>query len=310
MANWLSNGWTNALIGVFFSALFPCLLQGADPVRATENSLHCVVLTVEGKVEIAHRGKADWVKAETNMVLRLGDQIRTGMRSRAALRWSDLSVLRVDQLTTMEIAAPEAPGGKSQLNLRSGAAYLFSREKPREIEFRTPVASGAIRGTEFNLAVGENGVTTLTLLSGEAEIGNRQGMELVKSGEQGRVESGRAPVKTPALEAVNAIQWVLYYPAVLDPADLHLAESEQSALRESLETYRQGDLLRALASYPDGRVPGSDAERIYRAALVLSAGRVDEVNAALEKLAADHPAWQGPPGSHRRGQAYTIGEAR
>jgi tetratricopeptide (TPR) repeat protein len=77
---------------------------------------------------------------------------------------------------------------------------------------------------------------------------------------------------------------VLYYPAVLDPAELGLTDAEKSALADSLAAYRSGDLLAAQENYPANRTPGSDAEKAYRAATVLSVGQVDEANALLQNL--------------------------
>ncbi|HXU79088.1 MAG TPA: FecR family protein, partial [Methylomirabilota bacterium] len=170
----------------------------------------------EGKVEVARKGSTTWSAAQVNDKLELGDRLRTGMRSRAALRWSELSVMRVNELTSMEIQPPATSGVKPQLELRSGAAYFFSREKPSEIQFRTPVASGAIRGTEFNLSVAEDGRTELALLDGEVDLSNGQGSATLKSGELGTVAPGGAPSKTALINAINVIQWVLYYPAVID----------------------------------------------------------------------------------------------
>ncbi|MEI9962990.1 MAG: FecR domain-containing protein [Limisphaerales bacterium] len=84
-------------------------------------------------------------------------RLRTGLRSRASVRLSNLTVLRVNALTTLQIQPPSEAGKQSALNLEKGAAYFFSRERPTEMEFRTPLASGAIRGTEFNLAVADDG---------------------------------------------------------------------------------------------------------------------------------------------------------
>src|SRR5712691_323869 len=69
--------------------------RGAD---AAAGKLVCVLLTKEGKVEMARRGEAQWAVAQTNQVLQVGDRLRTGVRSRATLRWSNLSVLRVNEL--------------------------------------------------------------------------------------------------------------------------------------------------------------------------------------------------------------------
>src|SRR5437879_8993725 len=146
------------------------------------------------------------------------------------------------------------PCHKPQPDLRSGATYGTSREKPTEIQFRAPVASGAIRGTEFNLEVAEDGRTILSLLDGEVDLSNEQGAARLASGEQGTVQAGSAPKKTALIDAVNVIQWALYYPAVIDPDELGLTDWEQQSFNDSLAAYRNGDLLMAMSSFPENEI--------------------------------------------------------
>ncbi|MGD0816378.1 MAG: TonB-dependent receptor [Verrucomicrobiota bacterium] len=234
-----------------------------------------VLLTVSGRVEVAPRGQTVWTAGHTNQLLRLGDRLRTGKNSRATLRLSTLSVLRVYELTTLEIQPPEQPGARAALDLESGAAYFFNRDKPSETQFRTPSASGAIRGTEFNLAVAGNGRMELALLDGQVDLTNNQGSLQVQTGQKAVVEPGQAPQKAPLIDAVNIIQWTLYYPAILDPDELGLNADTKGALGSSLDAYRNGDLLQALAKYPEGRAAASESERVYYAALLLAVGQVD-----------------------------------
>ncbi|MEP6663615.1 MAG: FecR family protein, partial [Verrucomicrobiota bacterium] len=220
-----------------------------------------LLLTVAGTVEVARKGNANWQSGQTNQSLNVGDRLRTGKRSRATVRLSNLSVLRVFELTTLEIQPPEKEG-RAALNLESGAAYFFNRDKPSETQFRTPTASGAIRGTEFNLVVSENGKTVLTLLDGEVDLSNELGKINLRSGEQGIVERNQPPRKTAVIDAINIIQWALYYPGILDVAELNLPADLQQTLATSLENYRAGDLLGALENYPKDRQPNSDDEKI------------------------------------------------
>lgn len=250
----------------------------------TATNTTCVVLSIEGKLDVAVKGASAWKPATTNQTLQVGDRVRTGLRSRAALRWSDLSVIRVNELTTLEIQPPAKAGNKAELDLKSGAAYFFSREKPSEIQFRTPVASGAIRGTEFNLTVAENGQTELALLDGAVDLANAQGSVTLAGGEQGSVAPGQAPRKTAMLDATSIIQWALYYPAVVDADELELSDAEKRDLADALNAYRAGDLLAALAAYPEKRVAASDAEKVFHAALVLSVGQVEAATAETESL--------------------------
>src|SRR5207245_10135819 len=59
----------------------------------------------------------------------------------------------------------------------------------------------------------------------------------------------------------------------------------RTALDASLAAYRSGDLKEALNAYPAGRVPQSEAERIYNAGLLLSVGQVDKAEALLATIA-------------------------
>jgi Flp pilus assembly protein TadD len=249
------------------------------------------LLTVEGRVEVARTGSLAWTAGQTNQSLEIRDRVRTGMRSRATVRLSDLSVLRLSELTTIEIQPPAKSGNKPVLEQRSGATYFLNRERPSEVEFRTPQASGAIRGTEFNLVVTDDGRTILTLLDGEVALANAQGEVVLKSGEQGTALAGQPPTKTAVIDAINVIHWALYYPAIVDANELQFNDAERQAIADSLEAYRSGDLLKALAAYPEGRQPTSSDEKLYLAGLLLSVGRVDQSqqifrNDALDQLVA------------------------
>lgn len=263
------------------------LVSGSAAPRAARDS-RSEVLSVENTVEYAPAGGPVWHAARAHMRLNLGDSLRTGRDSRATVRLADLSIFRVSELSLLQILEPAARTRKPLLDLRSGSTYLFSREKPADIQFRTPVVVGAIRGTEFGLEVGEDGRTRVTVLDGEVELGNAQGRVVLRSGEQAAAVAGQAPTKTAVIDALGTIQWCLYYPAVLNPDELGLDPAEQAALGPSLQAYRSGDLLAALAAARDA-VPASDAARIYSAALRLAVGQVAQAEAILQSLATPSP---------------------
>ena len=258
-----------------------CSLFGQTPPNSSSDA---ILLTAAGKVQVNFANSLDWLAARTNLLLHPGDRLRTGLNSRATVRLSDLTVMQVDELTTLLIQPPSAPGKSSALDLQKGSTYFFSRERPTEMQFQTPLASGAIRGTEFNLAVATNGETVVTLLDGAVTLTNANGSVDLDSGEQGIVDAGQAPRKTAVVDAINIIQWCLYYPAVLDTDELNLTSAEKQDLSGSLADYRSGDLLAALADYPANRVASSDAEKIYYAELLLSVGRVDEAQTEVSAI--------------------------
>jgi Tfp pilus assembly protein PilF len=262
------------------TAAFSLRAQPPGPA-ATPGPRDAVLLAISGTVEVAPAGSTNFAPGQPNQILHLGDQVRSGKASRATLRLSDKSVLRLYELTTLQIKPPQQAGHNDVIDVKVGATYFFNRDKPQETQFQTPSASGAIRGTEFNLAVGENGRTELTLLDGQVDVTNDQGSLPLQSGEQATAEKGQEPMKTAVINAVNTIQWTLYYPAILDPEELEMPAELQATLAPSLEAYHAGDLLQALAKYPAGRTPASEVERVYRAALLLAVGEVDQAQSLL-----------------------------
>src|SRR5581483_7788123 len=280
----LSGRMRKAMALPLFLATVIVAIQSQSQAQ-TDSDMHQagLVLTAEGVVEVVRTGSTQWASAATNLALAFGDSLRTGPHSRATVRLSDLSVVRMNEETVLEIR-PQTDAKGSLLDLKSGSTYFFNRSKPSSIQFHTPLISGAIRGTEFNLAAAENGQTTVTLIEGEVALNNAKGELVLQSGEQGIVEPGQAPRKTAVLNAINIIQWNLYYPAVLDPDELSLTQSEQSTLAESLAAYRSGDLLAALGKYPKNHEPASDSGRVYHAGLLLAVGQVEETEAGLKAL--------------------------
>lgn len=249
---------------------------------------NAVILTKENKVDVATQ-KVAWASATVGQALAIHDQIRTGEDSRATVRLTDLSILRMDELTETEILPPEQVSTTPSLNLKQGSTYFFSREKSRELRIQTPAANGAIRGTEFVATVGSGGETTITMLDGELELSNAHGAVLVRSGEKANVVPGGKPTKTAVIQAINSVQWCLYYPGVLDLNDLAFSAAEQRALQPSLSAYREGDLLAALRTYPRDAFSSSSTEKVYHASLFLVVGQVEKAQRLLKEVKPNAP---------------------
>lgn len=253
----------------------------STPQASTGNN---VLLTVSGTVEIAKAGSAVWEAGRQSQTLNVGDRVRTAKNSRATVRFSNLSILRVHELTTLEIQPPPNSSSNPTLDVKGGSVYMLNRDKPGTTQFRTPAASGAIRGTEFNLAVAEDGRMLLTLVDGEVNIQNELGSLELKTGEQAMVEPGKAPEKTASVDAINVIQWTLYYPGVVNVDELAFGDDLKVHLAPSLDSYRAGDLLKAVDSYPWDRESASPEDKVYRAALWIAAGKVDQAENLLQNL--------------------------
>lgn len=249
---------------------------------AQPTNLSVTVVELEGWAQWARSGADDWNPAKMGDVLGPGDRFRTLERARAVLRLSDLSVLRLGELSFIEIPAPTSRRGGIQF-LR-GLFYYFHRDKPGVLPVTTPSAHAVVLGTEFVLTVSQEGATALTLLDGVVELTNSLGQVRLQSGESARASVQSAPARVPVVAPATAIQWILYYPGVLDLAELPLSEESRRALASSLAAYGQGDLLRAMAEVPFDRTAADPAEAVYLASLQLISGRVTEAAAGLVQV--------------------------
>ena len=265
------------------------ILCGLCGKAASLAAQQATIVEVAGTVQTARQGKPeDWRPARTNEAMMALDRVRTRELSRAALRLRDHSLFRIGAMTELTIEGPDDSQSSTAVNMLRGVLMFFHRGNPKDVQFRTGAVSAAIRGTEFQVEVTENGGTVLTLFDGEVELSNPQGTLRLVSGEQASVDPGQPPVKTAAIFTRNElIQWCLYYPGVLDPAEVTLTAAEAAALQPSLAAYRSGDLLQALALVPVGYQPASDATRVYLAAVLLSVGEVDAAMLLLDAVPPD-----------------------
>jgi Tfp pilus assembly protein PilF len=262
-------------------------LAAAAAAETLGSNPDSVILTVAGKVELAKAGAALWTEAKPGQSLKTGDRIRVGEKSRCTLRMHDRSVLHAGELTMYEIQAPREPRGRSRLSVLQGLLYFFSRGEPEEVGVETPLATAAIRGTEFSLEVAADGSFTLALLDGAVDLSNEHGSIRLAAGDQGSVTTGEAPRKSPLLEAHRKIQWVLYYPAVLDPNELEWPQDARTALAASLAAYQHGDVVGALGAYPANRSAATPWERLYHSGLLLAVGQATQAERTLAGVEAE-----------------------
>ena len=244
------------------------------------------VMSADGDVAVKRHGRPLWQPIALNEAVCERDTIRTGPLSRAAVMLSNDAVLRLDQETTVHLAdIAEGESGTSLLGLVSGAFQSFSRS-PREMEINTPYLNATIEGTEF-LIRADAGQSRLTVFEGTVAAANPQGKVSVPSGHSVTAAKGQAPKSFTLVRPRDSVQWALYYPpidAVLGGQGGHIPADLPPPLRAALKLASQGDTTGAYAQL--NRVPQRQRGaryHLFKAALLLSVGRVDEARAAIDR---------------------------
>ncbi len=249
------------------------LWLGCVTVSAQTN-LSSTLIEAAGQVEIMKAATTNWLAASAGLTLQVNDKVRTRSQSRAAVQLGDRSVVRLDELTTLEIL-PARAAEKKRFGLWRGTLYFFNREKPADVEFDTPLAAGAIRGTEFSMSVADNSALNLALIDGLVSLKSATEEINLSPGEAVEMSAGQPAKKTALINATAKIQWALYYPAIVSLDELTFTDAEKNTLAEVVNHYRAGDVLGALAAWPDSQSISSVGANLLHAQLELAVGRVE-----------------------------------
>jgi tetratricopeptide (TPR) repeat protein len=225
--------------------------------------------------------------------LDFGHAMRTPDLARAVVRFQDHSSLRIRDRTRLQTNRQPGDTHSPVVTLSKGQFFFNNRGDKRPIPTKTPQLAGVPKGTEFLVSVDEPANRTeFTMFDGEVALTDGQTNVTVRSGQQAIAVTGQGIVLRPVIEATNIVQWWVYYPGILDPAELGLDSDGQIRLAASLAAYRAGDLqaaLRQIPGYPTPADPDTDAQRIHHAGLFLAVGAVDRAEAQLSKVNSSAP---------------------
>jgi tetratricopeptide (TPR) repeat protein len=289
------------------------LLACAAPVLADDAE----IISLVGKGDTRESAQAQWQPAAVKTKLQGGWFARTREQSQMALMLRDRSVVRLSQLSILNIKGMGPP--TTRVALPQGRAWASSKQPAPEVakvratpilEVETPAGIAYVRGTDWEIAVEPDGSALVTVLSGEVELANEQGRVSVGPNEQGRAAPGRAPVKTLLSSAAERVQWVTSYrpqprrwvpqmPAGLEPAAraieaqefaqaLALLSRERSAQAALLHADLQlflGEAERAIALLEPHAGDPMAAALLARAYMI--SGRFDDAQHTLDRHSAN-----------------------
>ena len=170
-------------------------------------------ISVQGSLEVKRAQQTRWVAAQRGEQFCLGDAIRTGANSRAAIQLQPETLVRLDQFSSLVFTPDETETAPSWLELLKGAAYFISRD-PRSLKIITHFANAAIEGTEFLVRV-TPADTGVIVYEGRVRVSNASGSVGITSGEGAVAQAGQAPVARTVIRPRDAVHWTLYYPPVL-----------------------------------------------------------------------------------------------
>jgi tetratricopeptide (TPR) repeat protein len=207
------------------------------------------IVSSQGTIEIRRAQEDTWQQVSMGEILCTGDMIRVRSQSRAALRLSNNSLLRLDQKTSITFPEIQDKMSTSLLDLFEGAIHIITRT-PKPFKIRTPFVNASVEGTEFFVGLKEND-TRIVVYEGKVSASNDFGSLLLSDHEAAITYKGQAPHKEIIIRPTDAVQWALYYPVILH--------------------YWQGDV-------------GGVSALILQASQLLTVGQADEAKEIIQQV--------------------------
>ena len=168
----------------------PIIVAQLASVGAAENAVGTLIVRrLDGRV--------DNLRGKGSLPLYEGDECRTEKASRAYIKLADGTQVAMNEETTFVIRSrTERAKGVTRIFKMLGGEMWMKTQGPKSIEVETPVATAAIKGTEFNLQVTPDGKILLTVIEGLVEFGTPFGTCPIPAYEQVKFDVDVEPLGT------------------------------------------------------------------------------------------------------------------
>lgn len=273
----------------------------APQANASERCAQVIarIVSTQGNVALWTPQAAHWQTVESGAVLCPEDRVRVGADSRAALLLANETTLRLNQKTTLTIHSIN-DRAHPFIDLLNGALHVITRT-PTPFQLHTPFVNANIDGTEFAVAVDATS-TTIAVIEGRVAAENPQGRIVLIDGEVGTATQGNAPSKNLHIRPFDAVQWALYYPAIIDlhpilrqPVDnATKGPNPATSAQAAVQLYRQGKINEAVAlldAYAAQQNSAATPDWLtLHASLLLAVGRLDAADQAINQALLIDPA--------------------
>jgi ferric-dicitrate binding protein FerR (iron transport regulator) len=155
-------------------------------------------------------GRVEQLRGRGFLPLHEGDECKTERASRAFIRLADGTQLAMNEGTTLTVRARRERGGGIVRLFKLLLGELWMKTPgATPIEVETPVATAAIKGTEFNLQVLPDGKSILTVLDGLVELKNEFCSPCpVSAARQSFGERGKRCTEPVPVDPAAVIAWI------------------------------------------------------------------------------------------------------
>ncbi|MCU7849715.1 MAG: FecR domain-containing protein [Candidatus Thiodiazotropha sp. (ex Lucinoma kastoroae)] len=215
------------------------------------------LISLEGAVETKRANEETWHRAALKQGFCTGDTLRTGYDSRAAVRLTNETLLRLDGDSALTFTHVEKKT-RSIIDLLLGAVHFISRT-PKSLEVRTPYVNASIEGTEFVVQI-KDSVTDVTVFEGLVVATNTAGSIELAANQAAHAANNQAPVRITKAIPLEAVTWALYYPPLPEQPD-----AADTLAQQTITAIAQNRIDEAAELAKQARVNDSQSAAAYMA---------------------------------------------
>lgn len=267
--------------------LFAVMSKGSQADEGPCKPAIAQLVSALGQVDTQFARRATWQPAVLNQDYCVEDRVRTGDLSRAVLAIMEgiATRLSLNQNTLVNFVTV---ADRAILSVEYGDVHVRSHT-PRHFDVTTKFVNAGIEGTEFLVSTTDK-QAEVTVFEGTVQLTNPHGRLTLKKGQSAIARTGQAPQIKLLLKPIDAVEWALYYPPIIDTGAL-LHSERQPALRHAVTLYQSGHIAEAFAALE----PVPESERTggeylgFKAGLLLSAGQVEPAAALIHQALRDNP---------------------
>jgi hypothetical protein len=182
--------------------LISSIFAQAAPVATATNAVGTLVIVRTDGVQQRLQGKG-------SVPLYEGDVLKTDATSQAMIDITDGIQVALNEGTTFKLLSrweKDRPTVRI-IRLSQGEVWAKTRGGPKRFEVETPVATAAVKETEFNLKVQDDGQSVLTVIEGIVQFGTAFGTCPIRTDTISYGVRGKKCTKPAPTDAKAATAW-------------------------------------------------------------------------------------------------------
>ena len=154
-------------------------------------------------------GIQEQLEGKGSLPLYEGDRVKTGRGSQALMEFTNGIQVALNEDTDFLILSrwESSKGFTRILRLSTGEVWVKTMGGPKPLEIETPVATAAVKSTEFDLKVQPDGQTTLTVVEGVVEFGTAFGTCPIRTSTISYGNRGKKCTKPTPVDVAPNVAW-------------------------------------------------------------------------------------------------------